>query len=407
MFVARQPIFDGRARVVGYELLYRASLEADACRAPADEASARVFTDALLAFGLDSLAPGAPAFLNLTRRWLLEGVAELLPVDRVVIEIPETVLPDEQVLTACRLLRRAGYVLALDDFVDASGYEPLLDLVQIVKVDVLATTETERRALVKRLAPRGLTLVAEKIETPEAHAAAKADGFQWFQGFFFARPSTRTVRDIPARRLSYLRLIQAFANPELTVGELEDLVQHDVSLCYRLLRTINSAAFGMHAEVSSIRQAIVLLGLQTIRRWACLWAIAGLAEGKSRALVALGLMRAQSCGHLGHQRWGADVGAELFLVGMLSLVDVILERPMAEIVGTLPLSEAACAALEGRPGPWRSLLETVIAYERGDWADAERLAMTCELTLEDVMSAYAEALRWSRSVATVVDEPAN
>jgi c-di-GMP-related signal transduction protein len=396
VFVARQPILDPDGRVFGYELLYRASAEATECAADADLASARVFTDGLLAFGLDTLTHGQRAFFNVSRRLLLEGAVELLPNQQVVIEIPGTMTSDGDVLDAGRRLRQEGYTLALDGDLDGADLDAWLPLVDFVKVDVLATTREQRASLLGRCA--GATMVAKKVETHEAYRRAHDAGFRRFQGFYFSRPVTLAAREIPGRRLGYLRLLQALVNPALTVNELESLVKHDVSLCYRVLRTVNSAAFGLQLEVRSVRQALVLLGRDAIRKWVGVWAIAGLAEGRSRELVTMALIRGECCATLGRTLWDTEAADELFLVGVLSLLDAILERPMMDVVSTLPLSAEAEAALRGEANRWRQVLDCVVAYERAEWAACEGLAARLGIAAGDLPDVYAGALRWAREL---------
>lgn len=398
VFVARQPILDPDGRVFGYELLYRASAEATECAADADLASARVFTDGLLAFGLDTLTHGQRAFFNASRRLLLEGAVDLLPVDQVVVEVDGAMTADAEVLASCRRLQQSGYALALDGHLVDAPLGAWLPLVDFVKVDLLTTTPAQRAALLERCGGHGATMIAEKVETRESYHRALDAGFRRFQGFYFSRPVTLAAREIPGRRLGYLRLLQALVNPALTVNELESLVKHDVSLCYRVLRTVNSAAFGLQLEVRSVRQALVLLGRDAIRKWVSVWAIAGLAEGRSRELVTMALIRGECCATLGRTLWDTEAADELFLVGVLSLLDAILERPMMDVVSTLPLSAGAEAALRGEANRWRQVLDCVVAYERAEWAACEGLAARLGIGAGDLPAVYAGALRWAREL---------
>jgi c-di-GMP-related signal transduction protein len=395
--VARQPILNRARRVFGYELLYRESVESSGCAVGSNLASSRVLSDAVLALGLDRLTCGKPAFVNFTRSLLLSGASGLLPPTSLVIEVLETVEIDAEVLAACRRLRAHGYALALDDFVPGSDAEQLLPFVRFVKVDVLTTGALERNRLADRLKPMGISLIAEKVETQEMADNVLAHGYSLVQGYHFCRPTTFAAPAMPAGRIAHLRLFAALSQDDLTVDELENLIKHDVSLSYRVLRSVNSAATGVHREVTSVRQALVLLGLDYIRKWASVWALAGLNDGGTQETVSVALLRARCCEVLGAQMGGEKANGS-FLLGLCSLLDVIIGRPMSEVLGEMPLPSDTREALLGQANRDRALLDAVIAYERGEWANAA--AALAPLGLKDAAlpGAYAEALKWAREL---------
>jgi EAL and modified HD-GYP domain-containing signal transduction protein len=393
IFVARQPILDAERRVFGYELLYRSGPLATVCDADLDRASARVFTD-VLHYGLAALTGGRYAFINATRIMLVEHLVALLPPDGVVIEVLETVEPDAEVIAACRGLRDRGYRLALDDFSWDDRYQALLGIADFLKVDVLATSAADRRDIVQRAAPHGLRLVAEKIETVEAFDEARRSGFTYFQGFFFARPVTMAARAIPVSGLRQVQLLGALNDATLGAAQLADLVKQDLSLSFRVLRTVNSAAGALRTPVQSIQQAIVLLGREQIRRWASVWLLAGVAEGGTQETVTMSLVRARWCELLGTQLWGEESGRELFLCGMISLLDTILGRSMETLVASLPVSAHVRKALCGEPSAWTTLLECIRKYERGAWEAALADAAQIGLSAGALASSHLEALRW-------------
>lgn len=396
--VARQPILDRAGRVFGHELLYRQDPEATSCTANGDLAGARTLNDALLTVGLDALTDGLPAFMNLTRPLLLNGAGTLLPREVAVLEVREDVPIDDEVVEACKALHGDGYALALDDFSPGSAAEALLPWVRYVKVDVLETPVSEWRALCARLLPRGIRLVAEKVETAETAAVAADAGFHFFQGYYFCRPVMFVAKPVPSRRLAYVRLLAALNRPNLGLGEVEDLVKHDVSLSYRVLRSINSAAFALQREVTSIRSALVLLGVGQIRTWASVWALAGLSGGESPGAVAVSLVRARCCERLGNLLGGPDKDA-YFLLGLCSLLDVILQRPMTIALDELPLPASVREALLGEPNAARVALDTIVAYEQGHWDQAVALATSLGLNPHVLEDTYADALRWSRELS--------
>ncbi len=399
MFIARQPIFDRKRRVIAYELLFRPSCDAESSETSSEQASARVVTDAVMAFGFDTLTQGKPAFINATRSLLLDGLAGLegiLPPSTVVIELLENIEADPEVLEACAALKRAGYSLALDDFVLTDRTAGLVPMADYVKVDVLNTAKPIVRDDLTRLCPaRPPAMIAEKIETAGQFDTAFAEGYDYFQGFFFDRPATHRARGIPGHRLGYLRLLQALQDPHLDVPKLEGLIEHDAVICYRILRTVNSAGFAQTRKVTSIRHAVGLMGLGTVQRWVSLWLLAGVGEEAHPELLTMSTIRARCCELLADQFQGSGAIPDGFLLGMCSLLDAILDQPMSAVVEQLPLSSAVQAALLGEDNPGRRILDCAVAQERGDWRRSRELAASLGLVPNALAAAHHTALRWS------------
>ncbi len=382
--------------MAGYELLYRGDALAGSCVADGDTAASRTITDALLGFGLDTLTSGALAFVNFTRPLLLNGAALLLPRERVVVELREDIAIDEAVVKACRDLQRQGYAMALDDFTAGTDAEALLPYASYVKIDVQNTPDWP--ALARRLRGPGRLIVAERVERHDVVLDAQRAGCTLFQGFYFCRPVTFSARAIPAKRQAYLNLFASLNRPDLTIAALEDLVKRDVSLTVRVLRSINSAAFALEQPITSVRQALVLLGIQQVRRWASVWAMAGLSAGSPPEVITVSLLRARMCEQLGGIRHQDEAG-ELFLLGLCSTLDVILDQPLELALSTLPTSPRLRAALLGDRGDWRALLDLVIARERGYWTSLPDMLDALGLSDTIVSNAYAEALEWTSTVA--------
>jgi EAL and modified HD-GYP domain-containing signal transduction protein len=398
-FVARQPILEQSGRLFGYELLYRDASQEEEEPVGDDLAAARVLSDTVLALGLDTLTGGLPAFVNLTRSLLMSEAGTLLPKASTVLELRNDLAVDEEMLEVCAGLHRQGYSLALDGFDPRSDAARLLPYAKFVKMDVLSTSAEVMAALSGQLGPKGIRLVAEKVETTAAMQEARAWGCGLFQGYFFCSPTTFSAEAVPGRRPAYAGLLAAINEPNLTVNELEDLIKHDVSLCLRVLKCINSAAFGLRHEVRSIRQALLLLGINQIRKWASVWAVAGLNTGGASEMVTMALVRARCCELVGVKTANAELGSQYFLLGLCSLFDAMLGRPMAEAIQELPLSSMLRAALLGEPNEARSVLDVIIAYERGEWdsaiAGAELLGIGGDL----IPASYADALKWSRELS--------
>jgi EAL and modified HD-GYP domain-containing signal transduction protein len=396
-YVARQPILNTTGRVLGYELVYRAAAADSSCLAAHDVAAARVLNDAMLTLGLETLTGGRRAFINLTRNLMLSEFATVLPPSAVVLEVLETVEVDAEIIDACKRLRGLGYSLALDDFTLGNGAEALFPYVTYVKVDMLSTTPDERR-LIKSAVPKGITLLAEKVESAAMFEEARAASYTLFQGYYFCRPTTFTAGTVTARHLAYSQLLAALSRPDVTVSAIEDLIKREASMAFRVLRCINSAAFGIRREIRSIRQALVMLGLDQVRKWALVWGMAGLNLGATPELVTVAILRARCCELIAQTVTSRDESGEYFLLGLCSLLDAMLGRPMAEVLEDLPLSTTIRDALLGEENTARLILDAVISYERGMWDEATALATRAGTHPDRLPVAYADALRWAREV---------
>ena len=268
------------------------------------------------------------------------------------------------------------------------------------QVDTLALARETVAALARRLAASGITLVAEKVETRDVFEWSRDAGCGLFQGHYFRRPEMRSGGAVPARQASHLRLLAALNQPTLTTDRLEELVKQDAALSLRVLQCINSAAFPIRREVRSIGEALVLLGVGPIRKWASVWCLANLNAGTTSELATISLLRARACELLGDEVADAEPG-ELFLVGLCSMLDVMLGRPMAEALSELPLSDIARGALLGHPNALRSVLDAVIAYEDGGWERAIASAETIGAPESGLQQAYTGAIGWAHELTSV------
>jgi len=394
-YVARQPILDREEQVFGYELLFRDGL-VNAFSGDSDEAS-RATLDRSLLMGLDVLCDGRRAFVNCTRDTLIHGLVTLLPSASTAVEILENVPPDPEVMAACCSLKEAGYLIALDDFVAGDSRAALAEIADIIKVDLLLTTEAQREALVKQYGPWRCRMLAEKVETQADFFRARDQGFVYFQGYFFRRPEMLNTRDMPANRLNYLRMLAEVSRPELDVAELEKVIKSETSVCYRLLRYLNSAVFGLKSEIHSVRHALSMLGERQVRRWVRLVAAVGAGQEKTSDLVLTALVRGRF-GELLQPRVKHGE-SDLFLLGLLSLIDAMLEMPMADVLERVPLDRETKAVLLGQPSLLRPVYQLVLAHESGEWEAVSHLCASLSLDPEQVAGFYWRAQEWAREVS--------
>jgi len=397
-FVARQPIFNRDERVFGYELLFRDGLE-NCCPSVDVDIACRITLDSSLLMGLDVLCGGGYTFINCTRDVLLRGHAAVLPPRSTVVEVLETVEPASEIREACQRLKEAGYLVALDDFVPNDPRETLVDLADIIKLDLPGTPRSEWQKMAKHYGSRHIRMLAETVETREDFLATHAMGFVLFQGCFFQKPVILSATEVPHDQLNYVRMLQAVHRPELDFGFLERLIKQEASLCYRLLRYLNSAAVSFVKEIRSIRHALSILGEREIRRWISLVATVRAGRCRPGELVHSALVRAHFC-ELASRNLRRD-DSDYFLLGLLSLLHAILGMPMAELLQRLPVDREIKAALLGSPSRLRPLYDLVLAQEKGDWKKCATLAVQLRLPESDIAKAYLESVRWAREVAAL------
>jgi Predicted signal transduction protein containing EAL and modified HD-GYP domains len=388
IYVGRQPIYNRKLEVVGYELLYRSSLDNQAQFLDGDQATGEVILNTFLELGLENIAGRYPAFINLSRSFLVGDKPLPFSHKRVVLEILEDTVPDATVIDALRRLVQAGYIIALDDFVYRPELEPLLELAHIVKLDVYGTASDVLAQRVAQLRPRKLRLLAEKVETHEEFERCKQLGFDYFQGYFFSKPNIMRGRSRPANRLALMTLLAELQHPDTDINKLEALVAQDAALTYRLLRYANSPCVAIRRKVESLRRALVIIGANTIKNWITLILFTRI-DDKPRELVVTALVRARMCELLGAAQHhdGLD---RFFTVGLLSAMDALMDQTMEEVLDGLPLVDEVKVALRSRDGKLGQVLEQVLLYEWGAW---ERLCQNLDCRL--YRQAYLDAVRWA------------
>lgn len=400
VFVARQPIFDRQQKVVGYELLYRIGQENhyENHFGNGDQATSEVIANCFLLIGLQNLTGGKRAFINFTENLLKNEIATILPRESVAVEILESIEVDEKVIKACQNLKKLGYTLVLDDFILDDRFKPLVELADIVKIDFLDVDIREKMDVVNSLGSRNVKLLAEKVETTEAFDQAYKMGYAYFQGYFFSKPVILSGQDIPGYKLNYLQVLQEINRPELDYDKLENVIKRDVSLSYKLLRYINSAAFGFRNRIDSIKHALVLLGLQEIKKWVSLIILRGLGEDKPDEIMTSSIIRAKFGELIAIQMGINDKNGDLFLMGMFSLIDVFISRPMAEILAELPISDDIKHALLGGYGLYGDIHQMILAYEKGEWESFAQLALQVNLDEAEVPALYLRSITWANEI---------
>jgi c-di-GMP-related signal transduction protein len=395
-FLARQPIFDVERNVQAYELLFRESSENCFTSQDPDLASQKAFDTAVL-MGLDVLSDGYSIFLNCPHDFIVHGYPTLFDPDFTVIEVLETVEPDHAVLGALRELKRAGYRIALDDYVDRPKFAELVALADIIKVDFLATPPAQRTELVKRYSTGHRQLLAEKVESQEEFLAAADMGFSLFQGYFLCKPDMLATRKVPVLPDSHLRIQNALASSRLDLISIEQLIKSEPALCYRLLRYLKSPTFYLQTEVESILHVLTLLGEVELRKWLKLMSSVIAASGEPNPqLIAEALTRARFAELLAP--FTSLSSSALFLTSLFSKMEAVVDRPLPVVLDEVVLPENVHSALMGDTSRLRQCHLLVVAYESADWAQCDSLRRYFRIPEAELHATYREAHHWAGRV---------
>lgn len=394
VFVARQAILNRRKEVHAYELLFRSDPGKNQFDGT-DPASAtsQLIANTLLSTGLEGILGGRKGFINFDRKMLLDGPWSILPKDLVVVEVLETVEPDEQVIEACHRLRNHGYTIALDDFVHHPKFDPLIEAAHIIKVDLRITSRAEQERMIAKYGKKGIKMLAEKVETLEEFEWAFRAGFDYFQGYFFTKPVVLRGRLTPSWKLSCLRLLQETHREELDFDKLRELIKGDVSFYYKLLRFTNSALFAHSSEIRSIDHALMALGEDGIRRWVTLAALGGMAQDKPHELIVQSMLRGQFAERLAQLAGFPDTHS-WYLMGLFSLLDAMLDQTIEDALGQIKISpQIEQTLLHTAPVGDRmaSAYALICRYELGDWDAVTELSKCLGVPVADVGTAYLDS----------------
>ncbi len=387
IFVGRQPILDRKGKLYGYELLHRATPGRPV--GDGDAASSEMLLKTVWEIGIPQVSGAHRSFVNMTRNLLLSPGLDALPPAGIVLEILESVAVDDELLRRLTRLRKRRFEIALDDFEHSAERDPLIDLADIVKLDCLALDETGLARHVELLKRRNVRLLAEKVETREMHERTMALGFDYFQGYYFARPQLQRAQRVPTNKLVLLELLSRVSDPGVSVKELAAIVRGDVWISITVLRWANGSLHGLRYAVESVERAILVHGLQTIRNWVALLTMAkmGAAPGE---LLKMVLVRARACELIANEAKQGD-SAKYFTVGLLSALDVILQIDMTRALELVPIAQDQREALLTHAGDLGTALQNVIELESGA-SCANRYR---QLPEESLLRCYLSALAWA------------
>jgi len=401
-YAARQPILDKEKKLVGYELLFRDGVDNVFPDIDGDEATSRLIEGSQFNFGLEDLTDNKPAYINFTLETLQKGYPLLLGKEQVVVEILETIQPGKRLLALVKDLKERGYTLALDDYIHQPVWRHFYPYIDMIKIDFLTTDKESIEAVIEAIKPHPhIKLLAEKVETYEKYQLAREMGFSYFQGFFFSKPEMVQSKTLPPSEMALAELLYETSSIDLNLRKITEVFERDVNLSYKLLRYSNSAAFKRRAEISTIKQALIVLGSEEIKRFLSLLFAAQVSADKPAELIRLSLTRARFAELLAISHGKLRDTGMAFLTGMMSLMDAILDEDMPSVMGKLPLTNEIKGALLHGEGLLATYLSLVKFYEQADWDNAKEIQQQLGLKPEEVPDAYHDALSWSNDQMSV------
>jgi len=395
VFVGRQPIFDAKLSVYAYELLFRSAPDKNSSSGmiDGDSATTQTIINTFVEIGLDKLVRNKLAAINLTENFLLQENKIPFSNKQVILEILEDVPVTPELVVAVQKLVNAGYIIALDDYVYNSEHAPLINLAKIIKIDLQALNKQELINHVEELRKFDVKLLAEKVETHEDFILCRNLGFDYFQGYFLSKPQIISGTSLPTNRLAVLNLLSVVNNPNSDTDDLTEAINTDVATSYRLLKLINSAAFGLQRKIDSIEQGILLLGRRQLKGWISMLAMSSL-DDRPPEILRNAMVRAKMCELLA-EKFGVVNTESCFTVGLFSGLDLLLQRPLPELLKPLPLNEDIVAALINYEGIFGKVLSSVLAYEISDWAN---VYIDKNVTAEDVLIVNIESVTWAGAI---------
>lgn len=392
-FAARQPILDNQRNVVAYELLFRDSFENVFPDVNEETATAKIIEGIQLHIGLDSLAKDKPAFVNFTAESLQKGYPLLLPKDKCVVEILENIPPTPSLLKICQALKKKGYVIALDDYQHQKEWAHFFPYIDIIKVDYTLSSALEISqvaAIAKKY--ENIKLLAEKIETYQEFEHASELGFDYFQGYFFCKPEMVSRQSLDPSQVSLASLMTEMSSTRPDIKKMTAAIENDVHLSFKLLKFTQSPLFKRKSQIQNIKQAIVSIGQEELRRFVSLLFTAQFSESKPAELATLAHNRAHFCEKIYQTGNIGSHHASAFLVGMLSLLDAMLDSTLDEVIKDLPVSKDIKQALVHKSGPLYSPLRLCELFEKGDWEGVNEVASSLHISMSQVNDFYRQAI---------------
>lgn len=394
IFLARQPILDIDQNLCAYEILYRSGNVNEFDGSEGDKASTQVIVNTFQNFGIDSLTNGKPVFINFTENLIFDEIATLFPKELLIVEILEDVKPSLDIIERLKGLKDQGYRIALDDFLNREDYGPLVELADIIKVDFMEMERGEIEEILRAFKDYKLEFLAEKVETREEFEYAKELGFKYFQGYFFSKPEIVKTKKILPIKANYLQLVNEINKKDTDFERISKIISRDLSLTYNLLKLVNSSAFGFRYRIKGVKHALAALGERQLRNWIYLLILNDMGEHKPDQLTRLSLVRAKFMELLAMETKYSSYAQDMFLLGLFSLLDVILEKPLEEALKEISTSDMVREALLYGRGEGEILYKTILSYEKGQWDQVLIYMEKLNISRRVIIKSYIKALKW-------------
>ena len=395
VYTARQAILNRKKNVVAYELLFRDGMSNAFPQIDSYAATAKLLLDSQFNQGLDKLTSGKPALINYPEKAIIDQIPTLLPNDKTMIEILECVQPNSYVQEACRQMFHKGYKLVLDDFEYCNSWEPILSMVRMIKFDLRQNSFEEIKQWLPKLEKyKKLKLLAEKIETEEEFETAKDLGFHFFQGYFFCKPKVIEQNDVDNNQSVLIAMYKEVLKKHIDYNKLSSFFERDTGLAYKLLKFINSGIFPVRDPITSLKQALIYIGEENVKKFVTLIITAHFCQNKPEELTQMSIIRARFC-ELVAQKVLPARADEAFIMGLFSLLDAMFDTPMEVLVPQLPITEESRDALMEKDNAMLHVLLVVRAYESASWSQMRRACAKFSIAQDILPDIYTDAIRWA------------
>lgn len=394
VYLARQPIFNKKKEVVAYELLFRSTDKNAFDNSDSTDATLQVVKNSFSLFSTDSLVGDKKAFLNFDENLINSDIIDLFSPKLVVIEVLETVELTPDIIESIKRIKSKGFKIALDDFIYKEEYNQIINSIDFIKVDFLQTFDLERKRIVDRFKNTKIEFLAEKVETEEDLISAIEYGYTLFQGYYLSKPTVVCTKDLFTDKCNYFNALEELNKKTVNINKVEASIKRDLALSYKLLRLINSVAYGIRTEITSIRQAVMLIGTNNLKKWLYVITLKSLTDEHMEAIVATSLLRARF-GELLAERSSFELKSfDMFLVGLFSMADRFTNMPMGDILKELPVTKDVKDALIGDDSVYARILNVIKEYEAGNWTAVDKNLVFVKLSGSDLYNSYLEALEW-------------
>ncbi|MBC2460307.1 EAL and HDOD domain-containing protein [Clostridium beijerinckii] len=401
IFVARQPIFNRKNEVVAYELLFRNGQNNFYNNANGDEATLKVIANTFYTFDFKDITDNKKAFINFTEELIKKEIATILPKEYVVIEILENIEPNDEIVDACKRLKKRGFILALDDFVFHTKYIKLIEIADIIKIDFKITTGGERKKVfeLKKINNK-IKFLAEKVENKEEYDEALKLGYSYFQGYYFSKPIVLSRKNIPTNKDTAIKILKLINKDDFDFNKLEELIIKDLGLSYKIIKLINSSAYCLKNEVRSIKYAIALLGRKEIIKWLYVVLLNDLKENNTDELIKVSLQRAKLCELICNMSEYKNKVYSAYMVGLFSVMDAILNCSIEVILKELYIDDEIKEGLIEKDNFLNKILKLAINYEKGQWENVEFYTKEIGVNDNKLAEAYIDAIKWADDVVS-------